>query len=168
MRRVSAHGSPSGHPARGGHRAAHRRSPRASCADAGEGSISPGHRIWLHMDGVCMFGPGTHGLLRHIEKTGSLQTAARIMQMSYTKAWHLLRESEAHLGLTLVERRVGGAAGGGTSLTPVGRDLVRRFDEFMAETDAAMHEAFAAAFGDWRTADGSEHGLRRRSRESAP
>lgn len=100
-----------------------------------------------------MFGPGTHELLRHVEDTGSLHKAARIMGMSYTKAWHLLRKTEDHLGLALVTRRIGGATGGGTSLTPKGRDLLQRFDRFVAETDAAMHEAFEAAFDGW-PADG--------------
>lgn len=97
-----------------------------------------------------MFGPGTHELLRHIEDTGSLHQAAKFMAMSYTKAWHLLSETEEHLGVTLVERHVGGATGGGTSLTASGRDLLRRFATFTAETDAAMRAAFDAAFGDWQ------------------
>ena len=118
-------------------------------AGPGIGAISPGYRIWLHVDGVRMFGPGTHELLRHVEGTGSLHQAAKLMSMSYTKAWHLLRETEEHLGWALVERRVGGAAGGGTSLTKGGLDLLRRFETFMAETDGAMLEAFDAAFGDW-------------------
>jgi molybdate transport system regulatory protein len=111
--------------------------------------MTPGYRIWLHADGVRMFGPGTHELLRHVEHTGSLHQAAKLMGMSYTKAWTLLRKTEAHLGWPLVERHVGGAAGGGTSLTRRGLDLLRRFDRFVAITDAAMQDAFEAAFGDW-------------------
>lgn len=115
----------------------------------GVGTITPGYRIWLHVDGVRMFGPGTHELLRHVQDTGSLHQAAKLMGMSYTKAWHLLRKTEEHLGMTLVERRVGGPAGGGSHLTPRGRDLLGRFDRFVAETDAAMQDAFAAAFAGW-------------------
>lgn len=33
------------------------------------------------------FGPGVASLLRLVERTGSLQTAAAEMQMSYSKAW---------------------------------------------------------------------------------
>lgn len=155
MGHLSADGSPSQHPARGGHRAVHRRSLRAVPAGPGVGAITPGHRIWLHVDGVRMFGPGTHELLRHVDDTGSLHQAAKLMGMSYTKAWQLLRKTEEHLGLTLVERRVGGVTGGGTYLTPRGRDLLERFDRFMAATDAAMRDAFASAFGDWPA---REHG----------
>jgi len=149
MGRASADKSPTEHPARGGHRAVHRRSLRAVPSGPGVGTITPGHRIWLHVDGVRMFGPGTHELLRHVDGTGSLHRAAKLMGMSYTKAWTLLRKTEEHLGWPLVERHVGGADGGGTSLTKKGRDLLQRFDRFMAETDAAMQEAFETAFGDW-------------------
>ena len=102
-----------------------------------------------------MFGPGTHELLRHVDETGSLHQAAKLMGMSYTKAWHLLRKTEEHLGWPLVERHVGGATGGGTSLTKRGRDLLERFEHFMAETDAAMQDAFEAAFGDWSSPPGA-------------
>jgi molybdate transport system regulatory protein len=103
-----------------------------------------------------MFGPGTHERLRHVEDTGSLHQAAKLMGMSYTKAWTLLRKTEEHLGWPLVERHVGGAAGGGTSLTRGGLDLLQRFETFMAETDAAMLEAFEAAFGDWSAPEDPE------------
>ena len=148
MAHARADGSSSVHPARGGHRAVHRRSLRAVPAGPVAG-ISPAHRIWLHVDGVRMFGPGTHELLHNVAETGSLHQAAKQMGMSYTKAWHLLRENEQYLGWALVERRVGGATGGGTSLTGRGRDLLERFERFVAETDAAMLGAFDAAFGDW-------------------
>jgi molybdate transport system regulatory protein len=105
------------------------------------------------MDGERMFGPGTYELLQHIAATGSLHQAATLMGMSYTKAWHLLRDVEEHLGWKLVERQVGGVSGGGTSLTPLGRALVERFSAFMTETDAAIRATFEMAFGDWPPAD---------------
>ena len=151
MSHASADSSSSQHPARGGHRAVHRRSLRAVPSGPGVGAIEPGSRIWLHVDGVRMFGPGTYELLRHVEESGSLHQAAKLMGMSYTKAWHLLRKTEEHLGWALVERHVGGPAGGGTSLTSRGRDLLRRFDRFVAETEAGMLAAFGAAFGDWQS-----------------
>jgi molybdate transport system regulatory protein len=149
MGQASAAKASSEHPARGGHRAVHRRSLRAVPSGPGVGHVTPGYRIWLHVDGVRMFGPGTHELLRHVEDSGSLHRAAKAMGMSYTKAWTLLRKTEEHLGWPLVERHIGGAAGGGTSLTARGRDLLERFEKFMVETDAAMLDAFDAAFGDW-------------------
>jgi len=137
------------HPARGGHRAVHRHALRVLPVGPGIDRLAPGHRIWLHVDGVRLFGPGMYELLGHVAETGSLHQAAKLMGMSYTKAWHLLRQTEEHLGLQLVERQVGGVSGGGSSLTPTGRELVERFAAFMAETDEAMDAAFENAFGDW-------------------
>lgn len=125
-------------------------------AGPGVGDIAPGYRIWLQLDGARMFGPGTYELLHHVGVTGSLHQAAKLMNMSYTKAWHLLRETEEHLGWALVERHVGGASGGGTSLTPRGRDLLHRFERFMDATDSAMGDAFDRAFGGWVTSPSSE------------
>jgi molybdate transport system regulatory protein len=156
MSQVSASRTSSDHPARGGHRAVHRHSLRAVPAGPGSGDISPGYRIWLHVDGVRMFGPGTHELLHEVADSGSLHQAAKKIGMSYTKAWHLLRETEEHLGWTLVERRVGGSSGGGTSLTPRGHDLLRRFDQFVEETDTAMRAAFERSFDGWPHERGPE------------
>jgi molybdate transport system regulatory protein len=139
------------HPARGGHRAVHRRALRAMPSGSGLGEISPGYRIWLHVDGVRMFGPGTHALLHNVAETGSLHQAAKLLGMSYTKAWHLLRETEEHLGWALVERRVGGPAGGGASLTARGWDLLERFERFLEKTDTALQETFDEAFAGWST-----------------
>jgi len=153
MGEASAGRSSSDHPARGGHRAVHRRTLRALPSGSGLGTVSPGYRIWLHVNGVRMFGPGMHELLKRVEATGSLHQAAKQMGMSYTKAWHLLRETEEHLGWKLVERHVGGASGGGTSLTVMGRELIDRFAAFMEETDAAMQSAFDKSFSDWPSGD---------------
>lgn len=137
------------HPARGGHRAVHRHSLRSVPAGDEPRAIAPGYRVWLHVDGVQMFGPGMHELLRRVEETGSLHQAAKLMGMSYTKAWHYVRRTEEHLGWRLLARQTGGAFGGGSSLTPMGRELVRRFDAFLSQADDALRVAFDRAFSDW-------------------
>lgn len=152
MAEASAKSPSNNHPARGGHRAVHRRRLRA-VRGGGVTPVAPGHRVWLHVEGVRMFGPGMQELLERVAATGSLHQAAKLMDMSYTKAWHLLRETEEHLGWKLVERHVGGVSGGGTSLTPTGSELVRRFAAFMAETDAGMQAAFERSFRDWPPSD---------------
>lgn len=149
MGEASPRGPSANHPARGGQRAVHRHSLRSVPTEGERGRITPGYRVWLHVDGVRMFGPGTYALLRQVSATGSLHQAAKHLGMSYTKAWHLLRETEEHLGWPLVACHVGGALGGGSSLTPKGRELVERFEAFMDQTDDAIQDAFRAAFGDW-------------------
>ncbi len=58
---------------------------------------------------------------RHVAETGSLAEAARRMGLSYRRAWGKISEIETNLGVRLVETEVGGAGGGSTHLTPVGR-----------------------------------------------
>ena len=71
------------------------------------------------------------------------------MSMSCTKAWHPLRKTDEHLRRMLVERRVGGASGGGMALTPRGRDLPLHLQQFVDETDTAMGDSLQRAPGEW-------------------
>ena len=80
------------------------------------------------------FGPGMSVLLRGVESTGSLQGAAQAMNMAYSKAWKMLKESEKAWGFMLTERETGGRDGGGSTLTPQAVRLLETYDAFMAET----------------------------------
>ena len=77
-------------------------------------------------------------LLLEIDKTGSLTASARNLGMSYRKAWGILRDVEHHLGFHLVDKRRGGAAGGRTTLSPEGRQLVRAYNSQHIDPDIAM------------------------------
>ena len=48
---------------------------------------------------------GTIALLRGVERTGSLNKAAKEMKMAYSKAWTLLRGVEENFGAPLIARR---------------------------------------------------------------
>jgi molybdate transport system regulatory protein len=74
-----------------------------------------------------VFGPGKAELLRHIAETGSIVRAAAQMEMSYNRAWTLVRDMNALFRKPLVSRTRGGAAGGGTVLTAAGKDVLRRY-----------------------------------------
>lgn len=111
-------------------------------------AVHPARRIWLEEDGVRMFGPGTYELLWRVQATGSLSQAARDMSMSYSKAWRSVRDIEGRLGISLFERRTGGADGGGSRLTTDAQLLLQRFDRFLHEADAALTALFRKHFGD--------------------
>ncbi len=68
-------------------------------------------------------------LLRAVASLGSINRAAAQLKVSYRHAWGLIKQAEEQLGAPLLEKRVGGAAGGGAALTPAGRDLLARFDQ---------------------------------------
>nr|WP_297173778.1 LysR family transcriptional regulator [uncultured Agathobaculum sp.] len=94
-----------------------------------------------------LFGPGVAQLLEGIEAFGSLRRSAAHMQMSYNKAWGVIRSCEEQLGFLLLERRIGGAGGGGAKLTEKGRELLGRYRAFDREAhemlDRLAHAHFA-------------------------
>lgn len=110
--------------------------------------IQAGHRIFLHVNGEPVIGPGAHELLVRVEETGSLHKAAQSMGMAYSKAWRVIREAEELLGVRLMNRRIGGAAGGGSVLTEHGHELVTRFRALREEADAELERLCQKYFGD--------------------
>jgi molybdate transport system regulatory protein len=63
-------------------------------------------------------------ILRGIDRTGSISQAARESQVSYKAAWQAIDTLTNLAGVPLVHRAVGGAGGGGASLTPQGHRLL--------------------------------------------
>jgi molybdate transport system regulatory protein len=51
-----------------------------------------------------VFGPGIAALCRRVKSTGSLNAAAKEMHMAYSKAWRIMKETEAALGTQLLDR----------------------------------------------------------------
>ncbi len=86
------------------------------------------------------FGPGVAELLEGIEADGSLQAASRRMQMSYTKAWTIIRNAEAIWGFPLTKRYAGGKHGGHSVLTAQAVIVLRRF----RQVEAAVRETAEA------------------------
>ena len=77
-------------------------------------------------------GPGKVELLEHIARTGSIAEAAERMEMSYMRAWTLVKTMEACFRQPLVAAHRGGKSQGGASLTDAGQKalaLYRRMDE---------------------------------------
>src|SRR5689334_23520436 len=72
-------------------------------------------------------GPGKIDLLEAIGKTGSITAAARQLGMSYRRAWLLVDTMNRCFRKPVVEGEAGGKRGGGTRLTSVGVEVVRRY-----------------------------------------
>lgn len=95
-----------------------------------------------------VFGPGTHRLLWHIDRSGSLNQAAKEMKMSYSKAWQVVHSAEEYLGVALLDRRTGGPTGGGSSLTEEAQVLLACFGAYVRDVDDAVGSLFAKHFGE--------------------
>jgi len=90
--------------------------------------LTVGTKVWLEVNGQNVFGEGVAQLVAQIRKTGSLQEASRALGMSYRYAWEKIRKAEKRLGRPLVCRRVGGAHGGGSTLTAEGERLLSLYE----------------------------------------
>jgi len=69
-------------------------------------------------------GDGRAALLEAIERTGSLSAAARELQIPYRSAWKHVNHMERAYGKKILDRRTGGATGGGCRLTDAGQRLL--------------------------------------------
>ncbi len=108
---------------------------------------SLGLKCWLVMGQEPAFGEGLGTLLEGIARSGSISAAAAAMDMSYRQAWGELRQAEERLGVALTVTRVGGEGGGGTTLTPQGRNLLETFRALEGDLRAAAAVLFARHFG---------------------
>ena len=70
----------------------------------GESRLHYGMSLRLYFEEKA-FGPGMVMLLREVERTGSLQKAAKAMNMAYSKAWKMLKGAEKEWGFALTDRR---------------------------------------------------------------
>jgi len=104
--------------------------------------------------GERFFGPGVCELLERIRETGSIQAAAAKMEMSYTKAWRILKRAEEEMGVDLITRTAGGKNGGCSSLTEAGGKTVRAFREMEAKLSARADELMREYRGEFMTDQG--------------
>src|SRR5580658_11004758 len=91
-------------------------------------------RLRIDIGSDCSIGPGKIALLEQIERSGSLSKAARILKMSYRRAWLLLEDLNRTLGQPVTTASVGGAGGGGARITPFGRQVAAAFREIESAT----------------------------------
>ena len=95
----------------------------------------------LFTDAKC-FGPGVAQLLHAVQELHSLRAAALSMDMAYSKAWTIIKNSEKALGFSLLDSTTGGKGGGGAALTPEGARLLRAYDTFCSRLHDAADELF--------------------------
>ncbi len=103
--------------------------------------------------GQVFFGPGLVMLLLALEQTGSLNRAADSVEMSYSKGWNAIKRAEEVLGFSLVEKRTGGAGGGGSFLTREGKDFLEKYREFERRAYRAAEEIFRELYGEMAERD---------------
>lgn len=97
-------------------------------------------------NGIKFFGEGPCRLLRSVEKNGSLRAAAMEMEMAYSKASKILKQAETSLGFSLTTRSAGGKDGGGSILTPEGKQWLRQYEAYRDACVKANMELYRQYF----------------------
>ncbi len=99
-------------------------------------------RIFTEEEEKC-FGPGVAELLRRVKTEKSLRAAAVSMAMAYSKAWTVIKTSEAALGFPLLVSTTGGKHGGGATLSPKAEELLAAYDVYCSQIRQRAREEFA-------------------------
>jgi molybdate transport system regulatory protein len=91
------------------------------------------------VEGEVRLGPGKIRLLELIDTHGSISEAARMMDMSYRRAWLLVAELNRGFRQPVTTAQTGGKGGGHAVLTDFGHELIRLYRKI--ERDAAKAAA---------------------------
>ena len=89
-----------------------------------------------------LFGRGIASLCLGVRETGSLNAAAKGMGMAYSKAWRIIKDTEAALDWQLLNRD--GAHG--SDLTEAGNKLLDTYLAIEEKLQKEAEELFEAAF----------------------
>lgn len=74
-------------------------------------------------------------LLAEIDGAGSINQAAKNVGLTYKGAWEMIERANNLSPKILVSTAIGGRAGGGTRLTPAGKDFLQLFIQIQQEHD---------------------------------
>ena len=111
-------------------------------------------KLWIEINGEPVFGRGRRYLLQAIDKYGSINQAAKEINISYRKAWSYIEAMEQRLGIRLVERHAGGKNGGGAALTKDAREFLRKYETMEEGIREIVDERFKTIF---RMNGGAQH-----------
>ena len=83
-----------------------------------------------------------------IEETGSLRSASISMGLAYTKALRMINKAEKELGFSLTKRSTGGRSGGGSTLTPEGKEWLKKYEIYRNACNEANSKLYLEIFSD--------------------
>ncbi len=105
-------------------------------------------KLWIEIDGKPVFGRGRRYLLQAIDTCGSINQAAKEINISYRKAWGYIRAMEERLHMKLLERQAGGKNGGGATLTEDARKFLKKYEALESGIQEIVDKRFQYIFKD--------------------
>ncbi|MCX5717496.1 MAG: winged helix-turn-helix domain-containing protein [Nitrospirae bacterium] len=103
-------------------------------------------KLWIEVNGEPVFGRGRRFLLHAIDTYGSINQAAKEINISYRKAWSYIKAMEERLGIKLVKRQAGGRNGGGAVLTEDAREFLKKYEQMEEGIRETVDEKFKKIF----------------------
>jgi molybdate transport system regulatory protein len=93
-------------------------------------------------EGNIIIGRGRAEILKNIERTGSINQAAKVMKMSYKGVWSKIKATEKHLNQSIVhaDRKEG------SRLTRQGKELLEKYKQLEKKCMASDDKIFAKIF----------------------
>ena len=114
--------------------------------DKKENTFTIRSKIWIVDEtGKVVFGLGRLKILKAIEQNGSIHAAAKELKMSYRAVWGRIKATEDRLGRALLVKNIGGASGGGSTLTPFAKNIIERFKALHNEVNSDADHRFEAS-----------------------
>jgi molybdate transport system regulatory protein len=111
-------------------------------------ALKPRTRLWIQDEkDEIVFGGGRARILEAIDRTGSMNKAARELGMSYRTLWGKVHDTEDRLGVKLIKTSVGSAEGG-SRLTPKAREMLKKYNEWQEKTLEFADKLFDRLFKD--------------------
>lgn len=104
------------------------------------------YKIWIEKEGK-LFGKEPYDLLAGVKEYGSLSESAKSINMSYNKAFNLIKDIEKRFGSKLIIAKAGGRGGGGSQLTEQAEELMSKYLQFIDECDESLSIIFNKHFG---------------------
>lgn len=104
--------------------------------------LVPRSKIWIEKNRHIVFGDGRAELLGTIDETGSINKAARKLNISYRHAWGYIKTTERRLGIKFLQTQKGGRYGGGATLTEKGREFLNNYTRFRKGINEMIDERF--------------------------
>lgn len=88
-------------------------------------------------------------LLLLIDETSNVRKACNHLHISYTTSWNLIQRLESQLQCQLVARAKGGSSGSHSELTPMGKELIKRYADYREEISKHASDLFGKYFHDF-------------------
>ena len=97
-------------------------------------------RIRVLLGDAASLGPGKIELIDAIEKAGSISGAAKMMNMSYRRAWNLVDSINHDFTEEIIITSAGGKGGGGAIVTEPGLEIIQQYRQLESKALESVHE----------------------------